>query len=62
MSQIINLASPQTLHSFEVKRLKAQHIELIGEFMCQFPEPVPSTVGDFFVLTHEVFSCSFTTT
>lgn len=47
--QIVNLASPQSLHPLEVKRLKAQHVKPLCQVNGKLPEPVRTTIRYVFM-------------
>jgi len=52
--QIVYLPSPQSLHSFQIQRLKAQHIKPVCQHMCQLPAPIRAAVNHVLMSSSQV--------
>ena len=51
-SQVTHLSTPETLHRFQIQRLKHQYVKLVCQSMGQFPEPVLSTIRDVLIAAY----------
>ena len=52
--KIVDLASPNPLHSFQVERFKTQNIKPVREFMGKLPKPIRATVNHVFMPSSQV--------